>query len=161
MCNYIFDLDYTLYSPSDVDETNTILYYQSFEKKPFLNNLLRSLRGDKYIFSNGNAEHVKHVIEKMKLKNIFKNTANVDEFSVLKPHIQSYHYVMDKFNIDEGDFTIFFEDTLENLKTAKNIGWRTVYINDNYIDKVDYVDFCFPTIEKALLFFINNPIESY
>ena len=97
----------------------------------------------------------------MKLKNIFKNTANVDEFSVLKPHIQSYHYVMDKFDIDEGDFTIFFEDTLENLKTAKNIGWRTVYINDNYIDNVDYVDFCFPTIEKALLFFINNPIESY
>ena len=159
MYNYIFDLDYTLYSQNDVNETNTIMFYQSFKQKPFLNNLIRSLNGNKYIFSNGNANHVNLVIEKMELQHIFKNTANADEYTLLKPNIEPYLYVIGKFNLDKTDITIFFEDSIENLETAKHLGWISVFINEDYINKLDYIDFWFPTIEIALLFFINNPIS--
>ena len=44
MYNYIFDLDWTLYSEKDVDDSTNTKYYKSFERKPLLNKLLKSLR---------------------------------------------------------------------------------------------------------------------
>ena len=73
MYNYIFDLDWTLYSDTDVDESTETKYYSSFKRKPFLNKLLNSLIGNKYIFSNGNEEHVNEVIDKMKMSFKAKN----------------------------------------------------------------------------------------
>jgi HAD superfamily hydrolase (TIGR01509 family) len=162
MINYIFDLDFTLYSNEDIDETNTILYYESFHNKPFLNKLLNSLEGNKYIFSNGNKEHVDFVLKKMNLENIFKNVANADEYkNRLKPNKFSYNYVIEKFKIKNDDLNIFFEDSLINLKTAKKYNWITVYISDKDDIQYEYVDFIFPTIEKALLFFMNKSIYKY
>ena len=95
MINYIFDLDYTLYSKKDVDETDTTQFYKSFKKKPFLNKLLLNLKGNKYIFSNGNKEHVNEVLNRMKLTKIFKNVANINEYNNPKPHIDAYKYVIE------------------------------------------------------------------
>ena len=158
MYNYIFDLDWTLYSDTDVDESTETKYYSSFKRKPFLNKLLNSLIGNKYIFSNGNEEHVNEVIDKMKMKSFFKNTANSDEYNgKSKPHVYSYNYVIDKFKLDKNLPTIFFEDTIENLETAKKFNWITVLIGDKFYENYDYVDFIFPTIEKALLFLTSSP----
>ena len=56
---------------------------------------------------------------------------------------------------------IFFEDTLENLETAKKLGWTTVFINndslsESKINKYNYIDYKFSCVEQALLFFINT-----
>jgi len=164
MIHFILDLDFTLYSENDIDTTNTTLFYDSFKEKKFLNKLLNTLKkyGKLYIFSNGNNEHVEYVIQKMNLNNIFTNTSNSDEYNnLLKPTTYPYKYVINKFNINKDDLVIFFEDTLENLKTAKKYNWITVYIDNNVVNKYNYVDFIFPTIEKALLFFNNYPIYKY
>lgn len=157
MTNYIFDLDYTLYDSHDVDVTNTKIFYNSFKDKKFLNKLLKNLNGNKYIFSNGNKAHVDYVVKKMNFKDIFVDIANSDEFEMLKPNTEAYDYVIDKFNIKNNEVTYFFEDTLENLKTAKEYGWKTILIDEE--DKMKknpkFVDFRFKSVEQALLFFSN------
>ena len=158
MFNYIFDLDWALYSEKDVDDSTDTKYYKSFERKPLLNKLLKSLNGNKYIFSNGNKEHVDEVMDKMKLKSFFKNTANSDEYpNNLKPDILAYNYVIDKFNLDQTKPTLFFEDTIENLETAKKLGWITILIGDKFYKNYSYVAHIFPTIEKALIFLTSKP----
>ena len=55
MVKYIFDLDYTLYSKSDVNDKGTDKdFYDSFKPKEFMNHLLSKLDGNNFIFTNGN-----------------------------------------------------------------------------------------------------------
>ena len=159
MNKYIFDLDWTLYSDKDISFINTVDFYNSFKEKPFLNKLLKKLQGQKYIFSNGNREHVKHVMNKMDLKSIFKkkNIAYSELYDEkLKPNISSYKYVINKFKIQENDSVYFFEDSIENLETAKNLGWTTILIGSNDIIRPSYVDYHFSNVENAILFIIYN-----
>lgn len=152
---FIFDLDYTLYSESEIDKNN---YYNSFKKKPLLNFLLKKI-DNKYIFSNGNALHCQEVLQKMKIKSFFKKIATRDNYiNFLKPHINSYNYVINNFNIKKNDIVIFFEDTLCNLERAKNYNWITVYIGNKINDrnKPSYVDLNFKNIECALFYILNK-----
>ena len=89
MKSYIFDLDYTLYSENDVnDKGSSNQFYNSFKKNPLLSKLLKQIRGKKFIFTNGNKVHLDDVLKKMKLKSVFYNTANSDEFNLhMKPDI--------------------------------------------------------------------------
>lgn len=152
---WIFDLDFTLYSEYDVDESSTNKrFYESFGRKALLNDLLKKLKGKKYIFSNGSKSHVEDVISKMKMKMIFKKIAYSEEYPKLKPHISAYEYVIQKFKLKKNDKIYFFEDTLENLRTAKNLGWKTIYITPKKTKrKYKYVDYTFHNIETAIFYF--------
>lgn len=157
---YIFDLDYTLYSKNDInDRGSDSAFYNSFKKKPLLSKLLKHLKGKKFIFTNGNKVHLDDVLSKMKIKSLFNNTANSDEFNLhLKPDIYSYFYVENKFKLDKFKKVYFFEDSIENLITAKKLGWKTILLdlNGNYRkEKYNFIDYKFNTIEKALFFLIN------
>ena len=48
---------------------------------------------------------------------------------------------------------IFFDDLLDNLVTAKRIGWMTVWISDKFNEKPEYIDYSFPNIYDALIYF--------
>ena len=50
----------------------------------------------------------------------------------------------------------FFDDLFENLQSAKSIGWKTIWININYIEKPYYVDYAFPNIHTAVMYFLIN-----
>ena len=111
-----------LYSEKDVDVSTDTKYYKSFERKPLLNKLLKSLNGNKYIFSNGNKDHVDEVMDKMKLKSFFNNSANSDEFpNNLKPDELAYNYVINKFNLDKKIPTFFLRIHLKIWKLQKNL----------------------------------------
>uniref|UniRef100_A0A6C0EKI4 Pyrimidine 5'-nucleotidase n=1 Tax=viral metagenome TaxID=1070528 RepID=A0A6C0EKI4_9ZZZZ len=163
MPNYIFDLDFTLYSKHDIDQTTNTKYYKSIEPNLFLNKLLSRLNGTKYIFSNGNKSHVDFIVDKMHLKSFFNKIATSDDYpTTIKPHMNAYNYVLKNFNLKKQP-TYFFEDTMENLLTAKKLGWKTVFINndglsDKEIQKHKYVDYKFSCVEQALLFFINSKL---
>ena len=84
----IFDLDWTLYSENDVIDITTTTFYNSFKKKNLLNLLLKRLNYNKYIFSNGNKNHVMHVMRRMQIKSFFKNIASSDDYdNMLKPDL--------------------------------------------------------------------------
>ena len=155
----IFDLDWTLYSENDVIDITNTTFYNSFKKKHLLNLLLKKLNYNKYIFSNGNESHVMDVLRRMQIKSFFKNIATSDDYNnKLKPNIAPYQFVIEKFNIKKNDNIYFFEDTLENLVTAKQLGWKTVLISKNKsLKRSIFVDLVYNTIEEALRDLIRKP----
>ena len=159
MEKYIFDLDYTLYNRRDnINEINTQMYYNSFRKKPFLKHLLSELNKEYYLFKNGNSIHADFVLKKMDVNKFFpynKIMARDKMENLLKPDIQTYQRVINQFNIcPVKDTVYFFEDTIENLQTSKKyFNWNTVLIGDHR-SKPKGVDYVFPHIEDALLFFL-------
>ena len=75
----------------------------------------------------------------------------------MKPHIKSFDFVQKNilyqdYNTDSKNTFIFFDDLLENLRMAKNLGWYTIWIRPNYHTSNDYdfVDNSYPNIYDAL-----------
>ncbi len=150
---FVFDLDDTIiYYPFRIVNYNLINIDKS------LSILLNELDGIKLIYSNGTNGHVIDVLKRMKLVNIFSKIYARDTIPHMKPHINSFKFVEKdiKKNVNNVNEYYFFDDLLENLQSAKSIGWKTIWVNINYIDKPYYVDYAFPNIHTAVMYFLVN-----
>jgi len=150
---FVFDLDDTIiYYPFGIVNYNLINIDKS------LSILLNSLDGIKLIYSNGTHGHVIDVLKKMKLENIFSKIYARYTIPYMKPYINSFKFVEKdiKKNVNNMNEYYFFDDLLENLQSAKSIGWKTIWININYIEKPYYVDYAFPNIHTAVMYFLIN-----
>lgn len=157
----IFDLDDTLLMSNEYNTYNDI----NFNSK--LLNLLTINNYDKYIYTNGTYGHAESSIPKLLGNtNIFKKMYARDTIPFMKPNFKSFNYVnndiFDRYNYCTNNICkydnikyVFFDDNLDNMKTAKNIGWTTVWIphrnykntsNNNY----NFVDYKFNNIYSAL-----------
>ena len=78
----------------------------------------------------------------------------------MKPHNPSFDYVNGQIMKDIKNDTIneiyFFDDMIDNLRTAKRKGWTTIWINHEISieDKPFFVDLLFTNIYEALMWFI-------
>ena len=148
---FIFDLDDTIiYYPNNIVNYNKI----TFDSNLF--NLLNNLKHPKIIYTNGTYGHAEEVLNNMKLNNIFNKVYARDTIPLMKPHINSFKYVEDdiKKNINRNNEYYFFDDRLDNLMTAKSLGWITIFINLKFVDKPLYVDYSFSNIHSALMYFV-------
>ena len=66
----------------------------------------------------------------MKLENVF-HKISCRELTGFKPNINSYMRLFKIANLNFNEKTYFFEDTIENLLIAKNLGWITILISPN------------------------------
>ena len=72
-----------------------------------------------------------------------------------KPYRIIYDTAIREFKVQPNENVYFFEDQVDNLKTAKNkYNWNTVLITPEKTRKNKHVDYKFDTIEDAVLFFI-------
>ena len=71
------------------------------------------------LFTNGNGNHTRMCIHRMKLFNLFDHIIHRDMVQDLKPNLNCYHRMMNLCNINQNDECIFFEDTVINLTVAK------------------------------------------
>ena len=152
MIHYIFDLDDTL-----IMHNNGIpIEYEMIQSDTKLNFLLSKCNGECYIYTNGTYGHGVGVVENLKIgKHVIEIFAR-DTIPFMKPYAESFDYVKSKIQEQMQDFTIeylFFDDLLDNLRTAKGIGWTTIWINPNASSKERYVDYSFSNIYQALLYF--------
>lgn len=154
MIQYIFDIDYTLYSEKDFTDTeNQDEYYASFKAKRKLRNILRSIPHNKYIITNANIYHVDEILQRLKLKDIFLDMMSSDIAYSYKPDKLIYDIAINEFNIQPDDKVYFFEDDIDNLQSAKKkYGWNTILISPRKIKKPKHVDYIFKTIEEATMF---------
>ena len=155
---FIFDLDYTLYSPITYPEDNYISnfdkFYKDLKPDPDLGKLLKSTKNN-YIFTNAGKEHMDICLKKMRIKSHFKNTIYNELYNnKYKPHPLVYELAINKFKLKEDDTIFFFEDLTENLKTAKKFGWKTVFLdhNNEMKKKPNYIDYKFDNIYDAIKF---------
>ena len=148
---FIFDLDDTIiYYPFGIVD------YKNIKVDENLSRILNYLNSPKYIYSNGTYGHVKEILNKMNLINSFDKLYARDTIPYMKPYVESYKFIEQdirkKYN-DRNKY-YFFDDRLENLQTAKSRGWNTIWVNINFIDKPYYVDYAFPNIHTAIMYFL-------
>ena len=155
--NWIYDLDLTLYSYKGNPKMNEFNYNKIISPDNLKQNI-RSLPGKKLLFTNGNLLHTLACIKKLNLERTFHKIA-CRELTGFKPDIKSYINLYNIGNLSLKDICYFFEDTVDNLITAKSLGWKTVYIGKkshhirrNYLE----IDYGFPDITSALVYFQNE-----
>jgi len=90
----------------------------------------------------------------MKCKESFQKIYARDTLPYMKPDFKSFNHVNNDilYNHNLSDKRIFFDDLQNNLKTAHDIGWETVWIHPHakYYSKPNYVDHAYINIIDAL-----------
>ena len=156
MLYWIFDLDYTLYQlPPNIQFDYVLL-----NKDPQLQYLLSMLPCYKIIYTNGTYGHGITCSQIMGIKDNFHKIIGRDNIGSMKPSLKSFQKFKQINKISETDKCVFFEDNIDNLVTAKSLGWITVYIGSKKPLSND-IDFWFPNINLALNFFVNKIHNRY
>ena len=146
----VFDLDDTLLM--------SVTYNRYSDIKPdnYLNLLLFKLKCKKFIYTNGTYGHANESLKNMQCKELFNEIYARDTLMYMKPHSRSFNEVRNniiyRHNNSNHDDIIFFDDLQENLRTARQVGWITVWIKDTYkpIDDKPFINYHFRTIHEAL-----------
>tara|TARA_E500000178_G_C16751577_1_gene630633 strand:- start:151 stop:645 length:495 start_codon:yes stop_codon:yes gene_type:complete len=157
MLFWVFDLDNTLYQLP----RNTEFHYKYLDNDYQLKYSLSLLPMKKILYTNGTIGHADMCLKILDIENYFyKRICREDMNYIMKPHIKSFMIFIKKNKIMKNDKVVFFEDSVENLITAKNsFGWITVLIHPNHI-MIPEIDFWFPNIHIALNFF-NSKIMNH
>ena len=129
----------------------------SFMKKDkILRNELENLNMEKFIFTNGSAEHAQNILTRLGIYDLFgkeKVFDIKDAGYVPKPEAQTFDLMVKKFGIKPKE-TIYIEDIAKNLSIGFERGCTTVWlINDEHFGKIDSdKDYISHKIENLSLF---------
>ncbi|KAL3518166.1 hypothetical protein ACH5RR_020755 [Cinchona calisaya] len=140
----------------DYDDYHSFVHgqlpYELLKSDPVLRNLLHSLPIKKVIFSNANEAHVVKVISRLGLEDCFEgvicfetlnpthnsSVQNDDDVSQLpktpvicKPFEEAFEKAFKIAEINP-EKTLFFDDSIRNLKTAKTTGLHTVWVGSSH-----------------------------
>ena len=117
---------------------------------------LENLDMEKFIFTNGSAEHAQNILTRLGIYDIFgkeKVFDIKDAGYVPKPEAQTFDLMVKKFCINPKE-TIYIEDIAKNLSIGFERGCTTVWlINDEHFGKIDSdKDYISHKIENLSLF---------
>ena len=125
MDNHNVDPDHFL---SEVHQLDYSIVGPNFK----LNKELKKLKGRKIIFTNANRQHVKDILIRLELTNLFDEIFDIKTANYIpKPESSPYEQIISEFNIDPIT-TIMFDDIAKNLVPAKNVGFASVWIDVGY-----------------------------
>ncbi len=101
---------------------------------------LEKLDMEKFIFTNGSAEHAKNILTHLGLYDLFEKDRIFDIKDagyVPKPEAKTFDLMVKKFGINPKE-TIYIEDIAKNLSIGHLRGCTTVWlINDEHFGKID------------------------
>ena len=129
----------------------------SFMKEDkIMRNELENLNMEKFIFTNGSAEHAQNILTRLGIYDLFgkeKVFDIKDAGYVPKPEAQTFDLMVKKFGIKPKE-TIYIEDIAKNLSIGFERGCTTVWlINDEHFGKIDSdKDYISHKIENLSLF---------
>ena len=117
---------------------------------------LENLDMEKFIFTNGSAEHAQNILTRLGIYDLFgkeKVFDIKDAGYVPKPEAQTFDLMVKKFGIKPKE-TIYIEDIAKNLSIGFEKGCTTVWlINDEHFGKIDSdKDYISHKIENLSLF---------
>ena len=129
----------------------------SFMKEDkILRSELENLDMEKFIFTNGSAEHAQNILTRLGIYDLFGKERVFDIKDaryVPKPEAQTFDLMVKKFGIKPKE-TIYIEDIAKNLSIGFERGCTTVWlINDEHFGKIDSdKDYISHKIENLSLF---------
>ena len=117
---------------------------------------LEKLDMEKFIFTNGSAEHAKNILTHLGVYDLFgrdKVFDIKDAGYVPKPEAKTFDLMVEKFGLNPKE-TIYIEDIAKNLSIGYERGCATVWlINDEHFGKLDSdKDYISHKIENLSLF---------
>ena len=117
---------------------------------------LEKLDMEKFIFTNGSAEHAKNILTHLGVYDLFgrdKVFDIKDAGYVPKPEAKTFDLMVKKFGLNPKE-TIYIEDIAKNLSIGYERGCATVWlINDEHFGKIDSdKDYISHKIENLSLF---------
>ena len=105
-----------------------------------MRNELEKLDMEKFIFTNGSAEHAQNILTHLGIYDLFgreKIFDIQDAGYVPKPEAKTFDLMVKKFGINPNE-TIYIEDIAKNLSIGYERGCTTVWlINDEHFGKMD------------------------
>ena len=113
----------------------------SFMKEDkIMRNELENSNMEKFIFTNGSAEHAQNILTRLGVYDLFgkeKVFDIKDAGYIPKPEAQTFDLMVKKFGINPKE-TIYIEDIAKNLSIGFERGCTTVWlINDEHFGKID------------------------
>ena len=143
----------------------------SLKKDLKLQKILKSLPGNKYIYTNGSKSHAINVMKRLGINNYITKIFDIENANYIpKPSMKPLKYFIKKYNILAKE-AIFFEDIPKNLINPKKAGFQTVLIKSNshpdnntdILDKeklqhdfVDHISFDITASLEKIYLDINN-----
>ena len=100
---------------------------------------LKSLNGEKFIFTNANKKHAGIILDKLQIADLFAGIFDIKMANYIpKPEIEPYEKLIETYNINPHRAAMF-DDIAKNLVPASKIGFTTVWIDvghENFSDDV-------------------------
>ncbi len=101
--------------------------------------MLRSIRGSKYVFTNGRSDWSRAGISRMGISECFRKIVGLENLDWEGKPSESAYAKMEKVLLSDavfraGDFPqkiVLLDDSLKNLKPAHDRGWITVWVNSD------------------------------
>lgn len=99
-------------------------------------NILNSINAHKVVFTNNPSVFARHVLSYIGLSDCFSDFIGMEETGFFgKPDYKAYKVVEDRHK--GYDRIIFCDDSLKNLKTARELGWITVWYKPSDIKEIE------------------------
>jgi putative hydrolase of the HAD superfamily len=96
--------------------------------EPQLRAVLRKLPGRKFVFSNSPVHYSQAVLKRLAIADLFDDVFSI-EHTRFRPKPDTYGFLrLCRANRLRPQRCIMVEDTLENLRTAKKLGMKTVWV---------------------------------
>ena len=100
-----------------------------------LREMLKKIPCRRWVFSNSANDHVERCLAILGIRDLFEGViaaSSVDMFSrcgyVTKPNPKCYQAAMDIAGVVDPKTCIFMDDSVKNIKTAKQVGWHAVLV---------------------------------
>jgi putative hydrolase of the HAD superfamily len=119
---------------------------------------LKNLTGRKFIYTNASKNHSKNILSVMGIEAEFEKILDIKATQYLpKPDPKSYNIMLKAFGIsgDQIGNSIFIEDTAKNLRPAKSLGIKTVWIENEfnlkyYRENSEFIDYKYSDLKSFL-----------
>jgi putative hydrolase of the HAD superfamily len=98
-------------------------------REPRLQYVLKALPGKKIVFSNAPQQYANAVLKLLRIDGLFDDVIAI-EHSSYRPKPDSFGFLrlLKKHNVKAAQ-CVMVEDSLDNLRTAKKLGMRTVWVH--------------------------------
>jgi len=98
-------------------------------REPQLRSTIRRLPGRKYVFSNSPVHYSRAVLRALSIADLFHDVFSIEQ-TRYRPKPDTYGFLrLCRVNHLKPQRCIMVEDSIENLRTAKRLGMKTVWVN--------------------------------
>ncbi len=122
------------------------LTYPSFSRARL--ETLRSIRGPRYVFTNGRSDWSRAGISRMKISECFRKIVGLENLGWEGKPAESAYEKMEKVLLADGVLRagdssrkiVLLDDSLKNLKPAHDRGWTTVWVHADSGEDAAFAD---------------------